>query len=126
MAPRNGRRLPRPKAVSVCLAAPVDPRPRASDGRLRTVALAAGPHRLIDQVGAWMALAPLAQPIRRMAFYDGRTRDAARVEQLRFDGEDDEPLVKRSSGDSRRPWFARSEFSRFPAPGAAHLFCLWR
>ena len=126
MAPRNGRRLPRPKAVGACLVALVDPRPQASDGRLRTVALAAGPRRLIDQVGAWTALAPLAQPIRRMAFYDGRTRDAVRVEQLRFGGEDDEPLAKRSSGDSRRPWFAKSEFSRFPAPVAAHLFCLWR
>jgi 2-octaprenyl-6-methoxyphenol hydroxylase len=85
----------------------VDPRPQARDGRLRTVALAAGPRRLIDQVGAWTALAPLAQPIRRMAIYDGRTRDAVRVEQLRFGGEDDEPLAKRSSSDSRRPWFAK-------------------
>ena len=100
-------------------------RRRATDGcaRWRSPQGRAG---LIDQVGAWTALAPLAQPIRRMAFYDGRTRDAVRVEQLRFGGEDDEPLAKRSSGDSRRPWFAKSEFSRFPAPVAAHLFCLWR
>ena len=31
----------------------VDPRPQARDGRLRTVALAEGPRRLIEQVGAW-------------------------------------------------------------------------
>ena len=33
----------------------VDPRPQARDGRLRTAALAAGPRRLVDQVGAGAA-----------------------------------------------------------------------
>ena len=77
----------------------VDPRPLARDGRLRTVALAEGPRRLIDQVGAWTALTPLAQPIRRMAIYDGRARDAVRVEQLRFGGADDEPLAHMAFND---------------------------
>ena len=77
----------------------VDPRPQASDGRLRTVALAEGPRRLIEQVGGWTALAPLAQPIRRMAITDGRARDAVRVEQLRFGGEDDEPLAHMAFND---------------------------
>jgi 2-octaprenyl-6-methoxyphenol hydroxylase len=78
----------------------VDPRPQARDGRLRTVALAEGPRRLIEQVGVWTALAPLAQPIRRMAIYDGRVRDAVRVEQLRFGGADDEPLAHMAFNDN--------------------------
>jgi len=77
----------------------VDPRPQSRDGRLRTVALAEGPRRLIEQVGAWSALAPLAQPIRRMAIYDGRNRDAVRVEQLRFGGAGDEPLAYMAYND---------------------------
>ena len=77
----------------------VDPRPQARDGRLRTVALAAGPRRLIDQVGAWAALAPLAQPIRRMAITDGGAKDPVRIEQLRFGGADDEPLAHMAFND---------------------------
>jgi 2-octaprenyl-6-methoxyphenol hydroxylase len=77
----------------------VDPRPQARDGQLRTVALAEGPRRLIEQVGAWAALAPLAQPIRRMAIYDGRARDAVRIEQLRFGGADDGPLAYMAYND---------------------------
>jgi 2-octaprenyl-6-methoxyphenol hydroxylase len=84
------------RGIAVAL---VDPRPLASDGRLRTVALAAGPRRLIDEVGAWTALKPLAQPIRRMAIYDGRARDAVRIEQLRFGGEDGEPLAHMAFND---------------------------
>jgi len=83
-------------AVAIAL---VDPRPQARDGRLRTVALAEGPRRLIEQVGAWTALAPLAQPIRHMAIYDGRVRDAVRVEQLRFGGADHEPLAHMAFND---------------------------
>jgi 2-octaprenyl-6-methoxyphenol hydroxylase len=83
-------------AVAIAL---VDPRPQARDGRLRTVALAEGPRRLIEQVGAWTVLAPLAQPIRRMAIYDGRVREAVRVEQLRFGGADDEPLAHMAFND---------------------------
>jgi 2-octaprenyl-6-methoxyphenol hydroxylase len=77
----------------------VDPRPGVRDGRLRTVALAEGPRRLIDQVGAWAPLAPLAQPIRRMAIYDGRVRDAVRIEQLQFGEEGDEPLAHMAFND---------------------------
>ena len=77
----------------------VDPRPQAGDGRLRTAALAEGPRRLIDGVGAWAALEPLAQPIRRMAITDGRARDAVRIEQLRFGGEDGAPLAYMAFND---------------------------
>ena len=94
-SPRRSSRRSGP-GVAIAL---VDPRPQARDGRLRTVALAEGPRRLIEQVGAWTALAPLAQPIRRMAIYDGRARDAVRVEQLRFGGADDEPLAHMAFND---------------------------
>jgi 2-octaprenyl-6-methoxyphenol hydroxylase len=84
------------RGIAVAL---VDPRPQARDGWLRTVALAEGPRRLIDQVGAWTALAPLAQPIRGMAIYDGRARDAVRIEQLRFGGAGDAPLAHMAFND---------------------------
>jgi 2-octaprenyl-6-methoxyphenol hydroxylase len=72
----------------------VDPKPRARDGRLRTVALAAGSRHLIERVGAWDELEPLAQPIDEMAIYDGGVRDPVRLEQLRFErGERDAPLA---------------------------------
>jgi 2-octaprenyl-6-methoxyphenol hydroxylase len=77
----------------------VDPRPLASDGRLRTMALAEGSRRLIEQVCAWTALTPLAQPIRRMAITDGRARDAVRIERLRFGGADDEPFAHMAFND---------------------------
>ena len=77
----------------------VDPRPGQGDGRLRTVALAAGSRRLIERIGAWDALAPLAQPILHMAIADGRVRDAARLEQLRFEAEGDEPLAHMAYND---------------------------
>ena len=76
----------------------VDPRPQARDGRLRTVALAEGPKRLLDHAGAWTALAPLAQPIRRMAIFDGRAHEPARVEQLQFDA-NDPPLAYMAFND---------------------------
>ena len=79
--------------------AAVDPRPQARDGRIRTVALAEGSRRLIDQVGAWAKLAPLAQPIRRMAIYDGRAGDAVRIEQLRFGEEGEERLAHMAFND---------------------------
>src|SRR5271167_132398 len=49
----------------------VDPRPGQGDGGLRTVALAEGPRHLLERIGAWEALEPLAQPIERMTIYDG-------------------------------------------------------
>jgi 2-octaprenyl-6-methoxyphenol hydroxylase len=71
----------------------VDPQPARSDGRLRTVALAEGPRRLVERIGAWEALAPQAQPILSMAIYDGRVGDAARLEQLNFAAGEGEPLA---------------------------------
>jgi 2-octaprenyl-6-methoxyphenol hydroxylase len=84
------------KGVSIAL---VDPRPGQGDGRLRTVALAAGSRRLIERVGAWEALAEVAQPILRMAIYDGRLNDAVRLEQLQFDAPEGEPLAHMAFND---------------------------
>ena len=62
----------------------VDPRPRARDGHIRTVALSEGSRRLLERIGAWTALEPLAQPITKMTIYDGEVRDAVRLKQLEF------------------------------------------
>ena len=77
----------------------VDPQPAKSDGHLRTVALAEGPRRLIERIGAWKALAPQAQPILSMAIYDGRVGDAARLEQLTFAAGEGEPLAHMAFND---------------------------
>jgi 2-octaprenyl-6-methoxyphenol hydroxylase len=77
----------------------VDPRPGGGDGRLRTVALAEGPRRLLARVGAWDALEPLAQPILRMTIVDGRVSDAAPLEQLTFDAREGEPLAHMAFAD---------------------------
>ncbi len=77
----------------------VDPRPGAGDGRLRTVALAAGPRHLIERVGAWEALEPQTQPILQMAIFDGRVSDAVRLEHLTFDASEGEPLAHMAFND---------------------------
>ena len=77
----------------------IDPKPQARDGRLRTVALAAGSRRLLERIGAWSALDAQAQPIREMAIYDGRARDAARIEQMRFSEREGEPLAHMAFND---------------------------
>ncbi len=77
----------------------VDPRPGQRDGRLRAVALAAGPRRLIERVGAWAALAPQTQPIVQMVIADGALSDAVRLEQLTFDAREGEPLAHMAFND---------------------------
>jgi 2-octaprenyl-6-methoxyphenol hydroxylase len=71
----------------------IDPRPRARDGRLRAVALAAGSQNLLERIGAWSALEPHAQPIREMAIYDGAVRDAVRLEQMGFKAKEGEAAL---------------------------------
>ncbi len=66
------------------------PAPRPS---LRTVAIAEGPRRLLERIGAWAAVAPKAQPIVKMEIMDGRVRDAVRLPHLHFDGREGEPLA---------------------------------
>jgi 2-octaprenyl-6-methoxyphenol hydroxylase len=84
------------RGVSVAV---VDPRPGQSDGRLRTVALAPGSRHLFERIGVWEALAPQTQPILRMAITDGRVSDAVRLEHLRFEARDGEPLAHMAFND---------------------------
>ncbi|MCB2082378.1 MAG: UbiH/UbiF/VisC/COQ6 family ubiquinone biosynthesis hydroxylase [Rickettsiales bacterium] len=58
----------------------------AFDGR--TCAIAAGPKRLFDRIGAWEALAPHAGPIREIRISDGEVGQAASPLFLHFDRED--------------------------------------
>jgi 2-octaprenyl-6-methoxyphenol hydroxylase len=84
------------RAVSVAI---VDPRPGQGDGRLRTVALAAGPRHLLERLGAWEALEPLSQPILGMAITDGGVNDAVRLEHLKFEARGGEPLAHMAFND---------------------------
>ncbi len=77
----------------------VDPRPGQGDGHVRTVALAAGSRHLLERVGAWEALEPLAQPILRMVIYDGAVSDAVRLEHLKFDAREGAPLAHMAFND---------------------------
>ena len=68
----------------------VDPGPPAgpSASPLRTVAIADGPRRLLEHIGAWAAIEPKAQPILSMAIMDGDVRDAVRLPHLNFAAKD--------------------------------------
>src|SRR5690348_321807 len=55
------------------------PLPAASATPLRTVAIAEGPRRLLDRLGAWEAIEPRAQAILSMAIMDGGVGDAVRL-----------------------------------------------
>ncbi len=77
----------------------VDPRPDAADGHIRTVALSAGSRALLEEVGAWRRLAPLAQPILKMSIYDGAVRDAVRLAHLNFDAAAGAPLAHMAFND---------------------------
>jgi len=78
--------------VSIALVDPVPP-PGAGGPRLRTVAIADGPRRLIERIGAWEAIEPKAQPILKMAIMDGETRDAVRLPHLNFEAKSNAPLA---------------------------------
>ena len=69
-------------------AAPPAPRPS-----LRTVAIAEGPRRLLERIGAWADVEPKAQPIVKMEIMDGGVRDAVRLPHLHFDAHEDAPLA---------------------------------
>ncbi len=76
----------------------VDPAPasahESAEPPLRAVAIAEGPRRLFERIGAWEAIEPRAQPILKMGIMDGRVRDAVRLPHLHFDARSDgEPLA---------------------------------
>jgi len=87
------------QAVRRLRIAVVDPKPDAGDGGLRTVALSQGSRALLTRVGAWTSLEPLAQPILKMAMYDGGVRDSVRLEQMSFDAEAGAPLAHMATND---------------------------
>jgi 2-octaprenyl-6-methoxyphenol hydroxylase len=86
------------KGASVAV---VDPgAPGAAGARpLRTVAIADGPRRLLEQVGAWAAIEPKTQPILSMAIMDGDVRDAVRLPHLNFATKDRGPLAYMAFND---------------------------
>ncbi len=60
---------------------------------LRTVAIAEGPRRLLERIGAWADVEPKAQPIVKMEIMDGGVRDAVRLPHLHFDAREGDPLA---------------------------------
>ena len=76
-----------------------DPKLGESEGRDRAYAIAAGPRRLLERIGAWDKVSPHAQPIVEMAIMDGRAHDALRPTQLRFKERGDEPLAHMAMSD---------------------------
>jgi 2-octaprenyl-6-methoxyphenol hydroxylase len=77
----------------------VDPGMGEREGRDRATAIAPGSRRMLEQIGAWEAIAPLAEPILQMAVMDGGVRDAVRPVQMRFDEIDGEPLAHMAMND---------------------------
>ena len=75
----------------------VDPAPapghEAGAAPIRTVAIAEGPRRLLERVGAWEALEPKTQAILSMAIMDGGVRDAVRLPHLKFEASAGGPLA---------------------------------
>lgn len=71
-------------AFSVTVADPSIERPAAD---ARASAIAAGPRRMLESVGAWQTVAGEAQPIRDMVVTDSRLNDAMRPVFLTFAGE---------------------------------------
>jgi len=78
----------------------VDPAPPGGGGNpLRAVAIAEGPRRLLEHVGAWAAIERDAQAILSMAIMDGDVRDAVRMPHLDFAAKGREPLAHMSFND---------------------------
>jgi 2-octaprenyl-6-methoxyphenol hydroxylase len=71
--------------------------PGASATPLRTVAIAEGPRRLLERIGAWEAIEPKAQAIVSMVIMDGEVRDAVRLPHLNFAAKD--PLAYMAFND---------------------------
>lgn len=75
----------------------IDPTPptatQPSAPPLRAVAIAEGPRRLLERIGAWGIVEPKAQPIVKMEIMDGGVRDAVRMPHLHFDARQGDPLA---------------------------------
>lgn len=77
----------------------VDPRMGEGEGRDRASAIAAGSRHMFERIGAWEAIAPLAEPILQMAIMDGGAHDAIRPMQMHFDEAGGEPLAHMAMND---------------------------
>ena len=64
--------------VSVAVVDPA-PSPDADAKPMRAVAIAEGPRRLLESVGAWQTMEPKTQAILAMAIMDGDVGDAVRL-----------------------------------------------
>ena len=84
--------------VSIAVVDPA-PAPVADGPKLRAVAIAEGPRRLLERIGAWDAIEPKTQPIVAMAITDGLARDAVRPTHLRFDAKSSSPLAHMAFND---------------------------
>ena len=86
------------EGASVAVVDPASPA-AASATPLRTVAIANGPRRLLDHIGAWEAIARHAQPILSMTIMDGDVRDAVRLPHLNFNAKGQAPLAHMAFSD---------------------------
>jgi 2-octaprenyl-6-methoxyphenol hydroxylase len=84
--------------VAIAVVDPAPPR-QASAAPLRTVAIAEGPRRLLEHIGAWEAIEPKAQAILSMAIMDGDVRDAVRLKHLSFEAKHGRPLAHMAFND---------------------------
>src|SRR5580704_1109819 len=84
--------------ASVAVVDPASPA-AASATPLRTVAIANGPRRLLEHVGAWEAIERHAQPILSMTIMDGDVRDAVRLPHLNFAAKERAPLAHMAFSD---------------------------
>ena len=75
------------------------PSPEADAKSIRTVAIAEGPRRLLQSVGAWQTLEPKTQAILSMAIMDGGVADAVRLAHLNFEAKGDGPLAHMAFSD---------------------------
>jgi 2-octaprenyl-6-methoxyphenol hydroxylase len=86
------------EGASVAVVDPASPA-AASATPLRTVAIANGPRRLLDHIGAWEAIERHAQPILSMTIMDGDVRDAVRLPHLNFNAKGQAPLAHMAFSD---------------------------
>jgi 2-octaprenyl-6-methoxyphenol hydroxylase len=84
--------------ASIAVVDPAPP-PTPSATPLRTVAIADGPRRLLEHLGAWEAIERHAQAISSMAIMDGDVRDAVRAPHLNFETKSRMPLAHMAFND---------------------------
>jgi 2-octaprenyl-6-methoxyphenol hydroxylase len=85
--------------AAVAVVDPAPPPAEASRSLLRTVAIAEGPRRLFESIGAWQAIGPKAQAILSMEIMDGEVSDAVRLPHLHFDAKAGGPLAHMAFND---------------------------